>query len=170
MARYPAAGILHGMSNQELIRQFYTAFARLDAPAMNACYHPDIVFSDPVFGLLRGGEVRGMWTMLCASARDFSLQFEEPEAVDGEYFTCRWTATYTYSGSGRKVVNRVKAFMRIQDGLITEHSDAFRLSRWAAQALGWKGVWFGWMGWMQRRIQKGARQKLEKWMEKNTAG
>ena len=58
----------------------------------------------------------------------------------------------------------LKAFMRLKDGKIIEHSDAFKLSKWASQALGWKGALFGWMGWMQRKIQKGARKSLGDFM------
>jgi len=37
-----------------LVQRFYAAFDARDAEAMAACYHPDVVFSDPVFGELRG--------------------------------------------------------------------------------------------------------------------
>ena len=41
-------------ANSALITRFYQAFQRLDAEAMVACYSPDVVFSDPAFGTLRG--------------------------------------------------------------------------------------------------------------------
>ena len=63
------------------------------------------------------------------------------------------------------MVNHIKAFMRLKDGKIIEHSDGFKLSKWAAQALGWKGELFGWMGWMKRKIQKNARANLVKFIE-----
>ncbi len=151
-------------SNAELITRFYTAFQQKDAAGMNACYSEDIVFSDPAFGLLHGNEVRAMWEMLCKNARDFSLTFSDIQSIDDEYSTCRWTATYTFSQTGNKVVNHIKAFMRFKDGKIIEHSDAFRFSKWAGQALGWKGQLFGWMGWMQRAVQKKAKRNLEKFM------
>lgn len=153
-------------TNEQVISDFYTAFQRLDAEAMNRCYSDDIVFSDPVFGLLKGEEVRSMWKMLCLNARDFSLTYSNITLLDEEYATCNWVASYRFSKTGRPVVNKIKAFMRLRDGRIIEHSDGFRLSKWAAQALGWKGAVFGWMGWMQRRIQKGARENLVKFMNK----
>lgn len=152
-------------SNEELIKTFYQAFRRLDADAMNSCYSEDIIFHDPVFLLLRGDEVRAMWKMLCTRAGDFSLSFSDIKAVDEEYYTCNWVANYTFSATGRKVTNRVKAFMRIQNGKIIEHSDAFRLSTWIAQALGWKGYWFGWTGFMKRAVQKKARKNLSRFIE-----
>lgn len=153
-------------TNEEVITRFYSAFQRLDHQTMNGCYSDDIVFSDPAFGLLRGEEVKYMWEMLCKNAKDFSLTFSNIQLLDEEYATCNWIANYTFSKTGRKVVNNIKAFMKLKDGKIMEHSDAFKLSKWAAQALGWKGQLFGWMGWMKRKIQKNARKNLIAYIEK----
>lgn len=153
-------------TNEDVIRRFYTAFQQLDHKTMNACYNDEIVFSDPVFLLLKGEEVKSMWEMLCTSARDFSLSFSNIQSLDEEYATCNWTATYTFSKTGNRVVNNIKAFMKLKDGKIIEHSDAFRLSTWIGQALGWKGRLFGWMGWMKRAVQKNARKKLAEFMER----
>jgi ketosteroid isomerase-like protein len=154
-------------TNEATITRFYTAFNKLDYVTMNSCYSNDIVFNDPAFGLLEGDEARAMWEMLCKNARDFSLTFSNIQLLDEEYATCNWTATYTFSKTGRKVVNHIKAHMKLKDGKITEHSDAFKLSTWAAQALGWKGVLFGWMGWMKKKIQKNARKNLVTFMERS---
>lgn len=151
--------------NSAVIERFYSAFQKLDATTMNDCYSDDIIFSDPVFLTLRGDEVRSMWEMLCKNAKDFTLTFSDIELLDEEYATCRWVANYTFSKTGNKVTNHIKAFMRLKDGKITEHSDAFRLSTWIAQALGWKGVLFGWTGFMKRGVQNNARRNLLKFMK-----
>ena len=39
--------------NEQLIHKFYTAFQNGDALTMKECYHPDIQFRDPAFGLLK---------------------------------------------------------------------------------------------------------------------
>ena len=156
-------------NNKQTIERFYTAFQQLDYNAMQQCYSDDIIFSDPVFLLLKGEEVRAMWEMLCKNARNFSLSFSDIELIDEEYATCGWTASYTFSKTGKKVVNNVKAFMKLKDGKIIEHSDGFRLSSWAAQALGWKGVLFGWTGFMKRGIQKNARKNLAYFMQSKNA-
>jgi ketosteroid isomerase-like protein len=156
--------------NEQLVNRFYTAFQQLDYKTMQDCYSEDIVFNDPVFGLLHADEAYAMWEMLCKRAKDFSLTFSNIELPDEEYATCKWTANYTFSQTGRNVVNNVKAFMRINDGKIIEHSDAFRLSTWIGQALGWKGVLFGWTGFMKRAVQKKARKNLESFMQKKNAG
>ena len=152
-------------SNKQIVEQFYTAFQQLDYKRMQACYSDDIVFSDPVFLLLRGAEAKSMWEMLCKNAKDFSLIFSNIQLLDEEYATCNWVATYTFSKTGRKVVNNIKAFMRLKDGKIIEHSDGFKLSKWAAQALGLPGVLLGWTGFMKRKIQKNARKNLVTFIE-----
>ena len=153
-------------THEAIITRFYSAFQRLDHITMNSCYSDDIVFSDPVFGLLRGDEVKAMWEMLCKNAKDFSLTFTNIQSLDEEYATCNWTASYTFSKTGRRVVNHIKAFMKLKDGKIIEHSDAFRISKWAAQALGFKGVLLGWTGFMKRKIQNNARKNLIAFIEK----
>lgn len=150
--------------NKAIIEKFYTSFQQLDAEAMNSCYSSDIIFSDPVFMILKGDEVRAMWEMLCRNAKNFSLTFSDIELLDEEYATCRWQAKYTFSKTGREVTNNVKAFIRIVDGKITEHSDAFRLSTWIGQALGWKGLIFGWTGFLKKKVQDSARASLIKYM------
>lgn len=155
--------------NKAIIEKFYTSFRQLDAGGMNSCYSDDIVFSDPVFMILKGDEVKAMWEMLCKNARNFSLSFSDIEILDEEYATCKWQAKYTFSKTGREVTNNVKAYVRIIDGKITEHSDAFRLSTWIGQALGWKGLLFGWSGYLKKKVQHGARESLLKYMN-NKAG
>ena len=151
--------------NTQTIEKFYTAFQKLDHQTMNSCYSDDIVFNDPAFGILHGDEAKAMWEMLCKNAKDFSLIFSNIQLLDEEYATCNWVATYTFSKTGRKVVNYIKAFMRLKDGKIIEHSDGFKLSKWAAQALGLPGVLLGWTGFMKRKIQKNARKNLVTFIE-----
>ena len=63
-------------AHNALITEFYSAFQRLDAEAMAACYTDDVVFSDPAFGELRGRDAGDMWRMLTTRAKDFSLTFD----------------------------------------------------------------------------------------------
>jgi ketosteroid isomerase-like protein len=152
-------------NNEELINKFYTAFSKLDAATMNSCYSDDIVFFDPVFGLLRGHEAKSMWEMLCKNAKDFSLTFGNIITLDEEYSTCDWVATYTFSKTGKQVVNKIRANMKFADGKIIEHSDAFSLHRWAAQALGFSGWLLGWNKFFQNKIKNGAKKNLLKFMQ-----
>lgn len=147
-------------TNKELINNFYKAFQQLDDTGMNKCYSDDIVFFDPVFGLLRGDEAKYMWEMLCKNAKDFSMTFDNIIELDDEYSTVDWIATYTFSKTGRRVVNNVKANMRFANGKIIEHSDAFSLHKWSKQAMGLTGELFGWNSFYQRKIKNQARRNL----------
>lgn len=151
---------------EELINKFYSAFQKRDHAAMNACYSRDIVFFDPVFGLLEGDQVRMMWEMLCTGAKDLNITYGNIIHLDEEYSTCDWVATYTFSRTGRKVVNKIRAHMRFSDGLIVEHSDAFSLHKWSAQALGFSGWLLGWNSIYQGKIKNGAKRNLLEFMKK----
>ena len=78
--------------HQALITRFYQAFQQLDAQGMAACYTDDVVFSDPVFGQLRGKDAADMWRMLTSRAKDFSLTFDQVQA-DGQRGSAHWVAT-----------------------------------------------------------------------------
>ncbi len=151
-------------SNQQVIERFYTAFQKLDYATMQSCYSDEILFNDPAFGLLQGADAKGMWEMLCKNAKNFSLTYSNIQFLDEEYATCNWIATYTFSKTGRKVVNNIKAHLRIVDGLIIEHTDQFDIWKWSRQALGLPGLLLGWSGYMKSKIRVNAHKSLEKFM------
>ena len=147
-------------TNKELINKFYSSFQKLDHAGMNSCYSDDIIFFDPAFELLKGDEVKSMWEMLCKNATNFSLTFDNIVELDDEYCTCDWVATYTFSKTGRKVINKVRANMRFAGGKIIEHSDAFSLHKWSRQALGLSGELFGWNSFFKERSKTRQRKTL----------
>jgi ketosteroid isomerase-like protein len=149
--------------NEERMHKFYTAFQQLDYKAMQDCYAEEVIFYDPVFETLINEELYAMWEMLCKNAKDFSLTFTNVEA-DEEYGTCNWVATYRFSKSNRKVVNKVKAHMRFKDGKIIEHTDQFNLWTWSEQALGFYGKLLGWSVFIQRKIRNSAQNNLADYM------
>jgi ketosteroid isomerase-like protein len=151
--------------NEQLITLFYTAFQKLDYKTLQDCYSDDAIFNDPAFGILTDGRVKDMWEMMCKNARDFSLSFSDIQLLDEEYATCQWVASYTFSKTGRPVVNHIKAYMRIQDGKITEHTDHFDIWKWSRQALGMPGILLGWSGFMKTKIRNTAIGNLNKFVE-----
>src|SRR4051812_38959261 len=138
--------------NDELIERFYAAFNARDGDAMAACYAPGARFSDPVFTDLQGDEPGAMWRMLTGRAEDLSVELAEHEAGD-EHGSARWLADYTFSATGRKVHNDVRAEFRFRDGLIAEHRDAFSFFAWSRQALGPAGLALGWTPLLQRKVR-----------------
>ena len=151
--------------NEALINKFYSAFQQKDYKTMNSCYSDDIVFYDPAFEILRGDEARAMWEMLCKNASNFSLTYGNIIKLDDEYYTCDWVAIYTFSKTGRTVINNVRANMRFANGEIIEHSDAFSLHKWSSQALGFTGKLVGWNSFFQRKIKNQAKKNLLKFIQ-----
>ena len=146
--------------HQALITRFYQAFQQLDASAMAACYTDDVVFSDPVFGQLRGKDAADMWRMLTSRAKDFSLTFDQVQA-DGQRGSAHWVATYVFSQTGATVVNDIQARFVFRDGKICEHHDHFDLWRWSRQALGTKGLLLGWTPLVKNAIRAQAKKGLK---------
>jgi ketosteroid isomerase-like protein len=146
------------MSNQQLLEDFYAAFARRDGDAMAEAYAPDATFDDPAFPGLKGGEPGAMWRMLAGRSKDLSVELVECTADDSTG-TARWIATYTFGQTGRRVVNDVRSRFRFADGRIVEQHDDFDFRRWAGQALGLPGKLLG--GLLQRSVQKKARAGLD---------
>ena len=97
---------------------------------MARCYHPEVAFSDPVFPMLRGSEASDMWRMLLSRAADLEVTLDEASG-DEDGATARWTARYTFSRTGRRVVNRVRGLYAFRDGRVVRHYDSFSFWRWA---------------------------------------
>jgi ketosteroid isomerase-like protein len=148
--------------NESLIERFYASFAERDGAAMASCYSPDVQFSDPVFANLRGAEAKAMWRMLTERATDLRLELLEREA-NGNRGSAHWRAHYTFSQTGRPVVNDVRASFRFAGGQIVEHRDEFDFHRWARQALGPVGLLLGWTPLLQASVRRRARAGLEEY-------
>lgn len=155
--------------NAELIRRFYQAFQRRDGDAMAACYAPSVRFRDPAFGELKGPAAGDMWRMLTSRAADLRLDFDQVWA-DDLHGGAQWVAHYTFSQTGRPVVNRIRASFEFENGLIVRHVDDFDLWRWARQALGAKGLLLGWAPPVQAAIRRQALKGLAAFQGKTARG
>lgn len=150
--------------NLALIERFYAAFDAHDGDAMAGCYAPDASFSDPVFGHLDAAETGAMWRMLTGRAADLRVELVERDA-DGDRGSARWIARYTFTQTGRPVVNDVRAKFRFRDGLFIEHVDKFNFWRWSRQALGRPGTLLGWTPQLRLRVHRDARARLSRVMQ-----
>ena len=152
-------------AHEQLLRDFYAAFARRDADTMARCYHPDIAFSDPVFPMLRGAEVAAMWAMLTSRASgDFEISLLNASA-DTDGGSARWDAKYTFSQTGRRVHNNIEARFAFREGKIVRHVDRFSFWRWSQQALGPLGMLLGWSLPLKALIRRKARASLAGFIE-----
>jgi len=152
--------------NQQIIEEFYAGFASHNAETMASCYHPEIIFHDPAFGTLKGKDVPDMWHMLIARSKgQLDIAFADVKANDFSG-SARWTATYIFSKTNRKVINSIYAEFQFKDGLIIRHTDTFDLWKWSSQALGISGLLLGWTGLMHKKIRQQALQSLRAYQAK----
>jgi len=151
------------MKNTEIVEKFYTAFSKLDHSGMEGCLSENIVYHDPMYGVLDGEPVFALWRMRCTYLHDLSIKFSNIEALDGEYAICDWEISFFHRSAGH-VTMPGKAYMRIINGKIAEHSEGYRISKWLSTTYGWKGKLFGWTGYMKRREQNYYKDMLNRFM------
>lgn len=153
--------------NQQLIQKFYEAFVQKDFETMKSSYHADAVFSDPVFGELKGIKIGAMWQMLCEkSGPDFKIEFSDIKA-DHDSVLAKWQAWYTFAKTKRPIHNKISAsFKFAANGKIINHQDSFSLYKWIRMALGSKGLFIGWLPSVQSKIRQESMTGLDLFMKR----
>ena len=148
--------------------RFYEAFMVRDHYTMGLLYAEHATFSDPVFPLLNAKGARLMWQMLLSRAEDLGV---EVKVLEDSATRARvdWVAHYTFTATGRPVVNRVHTEMAISLGKIVRQVDRFSLWRWSSQALGTRGLLLGWTPVVRNRIRAQAAQSLREYARKSAA-
>ncbi len=154
-------------ANEQLIRHFYTCFQKKDYAGMQQCYAHNATFNDTVFKNLDALHVKAMWEMLLRNGKDLSLEFSDVHANETAG-SANWVATYTFSKTGNKVINRIHAEFRFENGKIVQHTDRFNFYTWARQALGLTGLVLGWTTFLKNKIQAAAMQNLEAFIKKQS--
>jgi ketosteroid isomerase-like protein len=150
-------------SSEKILIKFYSAFAKADSATMCECYHTNVQFRDPAFGLLKGTDVCQIWKMLIEKSKG-NLEIEFSDLKSDQYLgSARWIATYKFSKTNRKVVNVIHSQFHFQDGLIIKHTDDFDIWKWSKQAIGITGYLLGWTGFFQNKIQQQALGSLERY-------
>jgi ketosteroid isomerase-like protein len=155
--------------NRALIRTLYDSLDRHDGEGMAACYSPTAQFRDPAFGELSGAEAGDMWRMLTGRAEDLSVDLADHDAND-ETGTAHWIAHYTFTDTGRPVVNDVRARFRFAAGLIVEHVDEFSFFAWSRQALGPLGLALGWTPLLPILVRRRTRGRLDAFRAERARG
>lgn len=152
---------------EKLIETFYTALNNSDGKTMVSCYHDNVIFEDPAFGILKGAKAKSMWLMLCESqnGNGFKVEFSKIDTTEFNG-SAHWEAFYTFSKTGRKVHNKIDASFEFKDGLIIKHTDVFDLHKWAKQAFGLKGMLFGGMPFFKKKLNIQTNSLLDKYINK----
>lgn len=153
--------------SENCIATFYKAFKELDAETMVSCYHEEVQFEDPAFGILDGARAKNMWRMLCSSqqGKDFIVTISDI-SCENQAGKAHWEAFYTFGKTGRKVHNKIDAKFELKDGKIIRHTDRFSLYRWAKQAFGISGLLLGWTPFFRKKLQRQTNRLLDKFEQK----
>ena len=151
--------------NENLIKKFYSSFQDKNFKSMQKCYAENAVFNDSVFQNLNADRVRAMWEMFCLNGKDLRIEFNNVFANENSG-KAEWTAYYTFSLTGRKVVNHINAEFIFENGKIIRHTDSFSFYRWAKQSLGLRGFLLGHTSFLKNRIRKAAMKNLDNFMSK----
>jgi len=154
------------MLHQELLEHFYHSLKNRDAEGIISCYHDDVVFTDPTFGTLKGIEAKNMWRMLMYRGKTLEIDYSNISA-DADSGKGHWTATYNFSKTNRKVVNKIVGAFEFKDGKIIHHIDTFDLHIWAKQALGFKSKALIFLGILKPYIQRKSKEALHAFSEKH---
>ncbi|MEM5566054.1 nuclear transport factor 2 family protein [Psychroserpens sp. AS72] len=138
-----------------IIENFYSAFKNQDAEVMVACYHDDIVFEDPAFGVLKGEHAKNMWRMLITSQKGkvFRVEYSDINSKNN-MGNAKWEAFYKFSKTGRPVHNKIIAHFEFKDGKIIKHTDTFNLHTWSKQAFGLKGLLLGGTSFFKKKLKQ----------------
>lgn len=156
------------MDNAGLIKSFYACFAKHDYEGMAACYHAEIEFRDPVFGILKGIQAKAMWQMLLERSKgNLKIVFSDVN-VSGSTGSAHWEAFYPFSKTGRNVHNIIDATFEFKDGKIIKHHDHFNLYRWSRQAFGTTGTLLGFTPFFQNKVRNAAKKSLQAYLLKYT--
>ena len=149
------------------VERFYSAFAKLDGAAMQACYAPDATFEDEVFSLKGPAQIGGMWRMLCDTTKAKGMAHWKLAVSAITDHSAHWEAHYLFSATGRLVHNRIDAAFTFDGhGLIRTHHDRFDFWAWSRQALGTPGLLLGWSPFLRHKVRTQAAANLQRFLGK----
>ena len=92
--------------SRQTIERLYSAFAKLDADAMTACYAEDACFDDEAFSLRGRTQIGGMWVMLCDAVKAKGRDVWKLEVSRVTERSAHWEPTYRFPATGRTVTSR----------------------------------------------------------------
>ena len=103
------------LPREQIIEEFYSGFADGNSVTMCSCYHQEIVFQDPIFGILVGNDAKDMWEMLIKKSKgNLEINFTEVFS-DCKRGSANWTAKYIFSSTNNFVFNKIHAEIKFLD-------------------------------------------------------
>jgi ketosteroid isomerase-like protein len=149
------------MSEKEIVEYFLNCFKRQDVSGMCSVYTSDIVYFDPLADLLKEKEeVKWRWKLFFEDASNCNISTENIVDEGEGYYTCKWTASFNHSETGRAVTLKSKSNFKLEHNLITEHSEAFSLHQYCKQVYGAVAYVIGWNSMYQKARKNEFRRRL----------
>lgn len=148
--------IINMHDHSKLIESFFKAFSELDFNTMKTLAKSSIVYYDPLYGYLNDADVFLMWESRYGQD-GFSLKYTDAKDEGDGYFTVKIEVVYLQK---KAISQQMKAFIRIENGLISEYSHGFSVHQLCKQEYGLIGILLGWNRLIQQRIKNDARREL----------
>ena len=117
---------------------------------MNKCYFEEVQYFDPMFHFLNGKYVMLMLKHRYQHAKNFSLNWHSIEHLGSGYYTVKYEISYEFVNK-KRIHFSAKSHMRIQNFLISEHSDAFSMHQFLKCTDGFIGDLLGWNRFYQNK-------------------
>ncbi len=149
------------------VDSFFEALQKRDFLTMENCYQKSIQYYDPLYGYLKANEVMAMWKLCYSNLQDYSMIFNGVQNEGEGYFTVTYEFSFSADTMVKCLFRKIKSHLRVEDGLITEHSNAFSLHELSKQKNGIVGILLGWNRYYQNQMKINARKLLFKWIEEN---
>lgn len=143
-----------------IIKSFTKAIEQKNIAQLNLSYSPNIIFFDPLFGLLKNDIVFNMWKFRFDNYINMKIEWGSIDDIGDDYFTVQWKLEFLSNETGRPVILNVKSHLRIINDKIAEQSDAYRLHQLLQQEYGIAGKLLGWNRLYQNRIKINVSRKL----------
>jgi len=148
--------IINMHDHSKLIESFFLAFSELDFNSMRSLAKSTIIYYDPLYGYLNDGDVFLMWETRYGQ-NDFKLTCTDTKDEGDGYFTVKIEVVYFHK---KLITQQIKAFVRIENDLISEYSHGFSVHQLCKQEYGLLGHLLGWNRLIQQRIKNDARREL----------
>lgn len=148
--------IIVEMQLNNVFDHFFDALKQNNEQDLLQYLDTNYVYNDPLYGLLYHSDARKRWKLWIQENKIKNIEIIEMIAYDHEYAMVHWKCDFYYPPTNKKVQLFIKSYFKIENNLITEQSDAYRLSTFIKAAYGLKGFLFGWIKFMQNRVRKTA--------------
>lgn len=155
------------MTNEQVVRDFFSCYQKHDFQGMHNCLHSDVKFSDFAFDI-KGSDVFAMWEWFCTRKNPETgeksvevLSFKDVKAgEENDVVTATYEITYLFSDTKRIVRYFIDSRFEFRNGKIVKHHDDGSIKTWSKQAFGPPISWLYWTPFFKKRVHKTAAEKL----------